>query len=440
MPAPSRNTIILAALASLTIATAAFTWSRNSTPPPPPQPPAPDTPLLHPQHLDWYKGNLHTHTWWSDGDSPPEIAIQWYQSHDYNFLLLTEHNVLMEGEHWFYPYDHDRKKAAELYEKTFPGSFEKRKPDLNFHYRLRTLAELRRRFEQTGRFALLQGEEITDHLGDTPVHLNAFHLAQLVPPQGGSSIREILQHNLQAVQRQRISTGQPMLTFINHPNFGWALKPEDIAPIPEARFFEVYNGHQGTRNHGDPRGARLSTERLWDIVLTERLAKYKLPLLYGIATDDAHMYVDFPKLSNPGRGWVMVLSSSLNAADLAKALESGAFYASSGVTISRISFSDQTLRIEIQAKDGVIYSTRFIGTLKGEEDKPAHVGKLLSEQEGPVASYRMSGLEWYVRAQITSSTPHPNPHREGDREEAWIQPITREFSSPEGLDLRPQLR
>ena len=26
----------------------------------------------------WYKGNTHTHTTYSDGDSPPEVVVDWY--------------------------------------------------------------------------------------------------------------------------------------------------------------------------------------------------------------------------------------------------------------------------------------------------------------------------------------------------------------------------
>ena len=28
--------------------------------------------------LTWYKGNLHTHTYWSDGDEFPEMVLDWY--------------------------------------------------------------------------------------------------------------------------------------------------------------------------------------------------------------------------------------------------------------------------------------------------------------------------------------------------------------------------
>ena len=46
----------------------------------------------------WFKGNLHTHTLWSDGDDYPEMVVDWYKGHGYNFLALSDHNVLQEGQ------------------------------------------------------------------------------------------------------------------------------------------------------------------------------------------------------------------------------------------------------------------------------------------------------------------------------------------------------
>src|SRR5438132_909407 len=40
----------------------------------------------------WWKGNLHTHSLWSDGDDYPEMVVRWYQQHGYNFLALSDHN------------------------------------------------------------------------------------------------------------------------------------------------------------------------------------------------------------------------------------------------------------------------------------------------------------------------------------------------------------
>ena len=40
---------------------------------------------------NWQKGNLHTHSFWSDGDDFPEMIIQWYKDHDYQFIALSVH-------------------------------------------------------------------------------------------------------------------------------------------------------------------------------------------------------------------------------------------------------------------------------------------------------------------------------------------------------------
>ncbi len=48
----------------------------------------------------WWKGNTHTHTLWSDGDGAPDLVTDWYVSQGYDFLVLSDHNVLSEGERW----------------------------------------------------------------------------------------------------------------------------------------------------------------------------------------------------------------------------------------------------------------------------------------------------------------------------------------------------
>ncbi|MDD2711180.1 MAG: PHP domain-containing protein [Verrucomicrobiae bacterium] len=41
----------------------------------------------------WFKGNLHTHTTRSgDGEFSPQEVIEWYKSHGYDFLAITDHN------------------------------------------------------------------------------------------------------------------------------------------------------------------------------------------------------------------------------------------------------------------------------------------------------------------------------------------------------------
>ena len=48
--------------------------------------------------LQWYRGNIHTHSLWSDGDDYPEMIGLWYRDHGYDFLCYTDHNVLPQVE------------------------------------------------------------------------------------------------------------------------------------------------------------------------------------------------------------------------------------------------------------------------------------------------------------------------------------------------------
>ena len=48
----------------------------------------------------WFKGNLHTHSLWSDGDDYPEMIADRYKQAGYHFLAISDHNVLAEGTRW----------------------------------------------------------------------------------------------------------------------------------------------------------------------------------------------------------------------------------------------------------------------------------------------------------------------------------------------------
>jgi len=182
---------------------------------------------------------------------------------------------------------------------------------------------------------------------------------------------------------------------------------------------------------------------MWDIINTWRLAKLDLPIMYGLATDDGHSYhVDEPGVeSQPGRGWVMVLTDSLTPDALITALEAGRFYSSSGVSLTSVRKNDTDLVVEVAAEPNVTYTIDFIGTRKGFDDqsRPAsddasladgltrvysdEVGEVLKTVTGTKASYTFKGDELYVRAVVTSSQLHPNPSEKGDFEQAWVQPF-----------------
>ena len=372
----------------------------------------------------WFRGNTHTHTLWSDGDGPPEMVADWYVRHGYDFLVLSDHNVLSQGDRWF-PVRPKSRLTAERVERlreTYGGEWVAiRERDGQSEMRLKTLPELREHFERPGAFLFIQGEELTDQFEQAPVHLNGVNLAERIPPQGGDSLRAVLQRNIDAVIAQGRRLNRPVLAHINHPNFGWAMTAEDIASVTGERFFEVYNGHSGVRNYGD--ATHPSTERMWDVALQLRLTRLDLGLLLGLATDDSHEYYEWGVgITNPGRGWVMVRAARLTAEAIVNALRAGDFYASSGVSVEDFHSDGKRYEVRVRAEPGLTYTTEFIGTRKGATH-PADIGLVLAATSANPAVYTFKGDELYVRARVTSSRLHPNPYAAGDHETAWLQPV-----------------
>ena len=377
--------------------------------------------------IHWYRGNLHTHSLWSDGNDFPEMICKWYKDRDYHFLGLSDHNVLSSGERWMGAQTVEKragKNGLARYRKVFGNDWiETRVRNANTEVRLKPFNEFRTLFDETERFLMIQAEEITDHFGSLPVHINATNLQDLIKPQGGKSIRETMSNNLQAIQRQQARLGRPIFAHLNHPNFGWAITAEDMAAVVEEKFFEVYNGHPSVNQLGDK--DRPGLEKMWDIANTIRIEKRKLAPLYGIATDDSHNYHGTGGAS-PGRGWVMVAAKRLTPANIVNSLEAGNFYASSGVVIQAFSFNRQegTYSLQIQPVEGATFRTQFIGTRKSRDSKDLkNVGIVLHESKELSPTYKMTGDELYVRVVIHSSEPHANPSLKSQKKQAWLQPV-----------------
>lgn len=337
----------------------------------------------------FFKGNLHTHSWWSDGNTYPEEVARWYRDHGYQFLAITDHNLLQEG-----------RKSKVIGKDTVT---------------LRELNDYRHEFEKPGEFLLLSAEEISDQSEKKPVHLSGFNLPRVVKPTGGTTVTECTASDVRAIRQALEPTGNPEWITVNHPNFGWGLTAEALA-LSGARFFEVFNGHPSVRNYGD--SIHPGTEVLWDQANKWRI-DHGEQLLLGIANDDAHQYDVYETgKANPGRGWNMVRAKELTPPALYRSMLDGDFYASTGIELRDFHCTKKGITIRINGEPGVSYATEFIGWLAGK-DHP----EILKTVAGTRAAYRLTGRELFVRARIVSGTIKQNPFANGDFEMAWIQPV-----------------
>jgi hypothetical protein len=382
----------------------------------------------------WYKGNLHTHSLWSDGDDFPERIATWYRDRGYHFLAITDHNTLQQGEKWVKYLDLYKKgagPATEAYLKAFAGSARTRGERVagSLEVRLTPFTEYRPMLERPGEFLLLPAEEISDKFEKKPIHVNGTNIVEQIKPKGGKSVVEVIRNDLRAVREQGERLGRPVLPHLNHPNFQWGVTAEEMAEVVEERFFEVYNGHPDVHNLGD--ATRPGVERMWDIANALRIATFKSAPMLGLGTDDSHHYhVEGASRAAPGRGWIQVRAEALTAEALIGAMEKGDFYASSGVTLADVRYARGAGRLEVEVapgnEEGERFTTQFVGTLAGADGappRPEDVGVVFATVEGRRASYKLTGRELYVRAVVTSDRAPASPSVKGQKRQAWTQPV-----------------
>lgn len=364
----------------------------------------------------WHKGNLHTHSFWSDGDDFPEMIINWYKNHDYQFIAISDHNTIANEEKWYKlskkDLDH---KVLDKYIDSFGNWVETRSDSSGTAVRLKTYDEYSGKLEDPEKFLIIRSEEVTSSYDKKPIHINVTNIQHKIDPQKGKSVVEIIQKTLDLIYEQRNKLGVPMFAHINHPNFGYGVSTYDIKNLNGERFFEVYNGHPAVNNEGNEDFD--STETMWDLINIHYFKEGK-PLLLGIATDDSHNYHEFSeKMSNTGRGWVMVNSDELSSSSLIDAMEKGKFYASTGVYLKNINRSEKELVVEVEAIGDVNYQILFLG-YKKNSDAVVELKRVQADK----ASYVFQKDDLFVRATVISDEPLDFVTDSNQTKRAWIQP------------------
>lgn len=414
----------------------------------------------------WWRGNLHTHTLWSDGDGFPEMVAEWYRNAGYQFLALSDHNVLSQGQKWKRVKEVDDRAKTNVFDRYFnrfgPHWVETRKGPARetLEVRLKPIEEYSALVEERGRFLMIQAEEIThDAKNKRAIHIGAVNLLEVIKPRDGETVRETIANNLEAVLQSARQTGREVLVHVNHPNYKWGVTAEDLAGVVSERFFEVWNGVEIDNDPGDE--FHPSTDEIWDVANTLRLAGLGVPPLFGIATDDSHDHHGNKSRAQPGRAWVMVRARHLTPESVIRAMHSGDFYASIGVELDEIAFDQPSgkFSLRIRPKGDETFVTRFVGTRQGVnlQGKPRldkegrvvettldyrsangpQIGEVFSEVKGANPAYTLRGDELYVRAIVTSSAAPQVPSAEIPFKKAWTQPVGWHVKTSERSAERP---
>lgn len=294
----------------------------------------------------WLKGSTHVHSEYSgDSDEPVPGVIRWYREHDYDFIVLTDHNhvTVVDGD--------------------------------------------------TGGLIVIPGVELTYNPSSCrprppepggKCRLHASLLGLEVRPRGRiewadrSRRARIVQYQ-RAIDRSREWGG---LVQINHPQAHWGTSAELLAELARrgAPLVEIWN--QQYRRWNDGNHEHPSVEALWDAALTEGVT------LWGVASDDAHHYRDLRRARYPAGGaWVMVRAARDPDAIL-DALAAGRFYASTGVELARAEVDDGALVVEVAPTSLGAHVITFLGD-----------GRVLAEHRRRSARHALDETS-YVRAVV----------------------------------------
>ena len=234
----------------------------------------------------WFRGNIHSHTTVSDGTVSPDKQAEDYRAQGYDFLALTDHNVMP------------------------------------------THAALSRED-----FLMLPGWERDIPYGKT----KCIHLVGLFPentPDDAFIRRE--RGNPETMSMQDLvdeMKGEGQFVVLAHPVWS-RMEPEEIRALQGIDAIEVFNTGTERLCHAG------RAEIHWDMLLREGKR------VLGIACDDTHGKTE---RSDRFAGWVMVNAPRLDRGAILEALRAGNYYSTMGPEIRDVTIEDGMVHVECSA-------------------------------------------------------------------------------------------
>lgn len=239
----------------------------------------------------WLKGNLHTHTTVSDGNFSPEHIINIYQRQNYDFLMISDHEVYS-----------------------------------NYLNSIPTTMTMIPGYEASGKKNHRQQNSI--------YHLLIIAKQQVTSFEHGTRFQKFDDSSIEAVQQfidEMRDKGH--MVILCHPHWS-TLEYDEILKLNGLTGVEVYNGASDVlHNVGN------------SIVCYDALLRNGSQM-YAIASDDNHNGNGLE--DDSFRGWIEVFADSSSVSDITTAIANGNFYSSTGPKIIDVRYDQENVEIEFE--------------------------------------------------------------------------------------------
>ena len=231
----------------------------------------------------WFKGALHVHSTVSDGVLTPEEVTEWYRSHGYHFLALTDHRIASES---------------------------------------RSVAD---------GFIQLSGIEMDGIDPDVGIfHLLGLGFERAPDLSCYAANPDWVETFLDMQETIDLLRDAGAIVSVAHPYWSSEMS-KDLLGRDGYFALEVYNGGCEVVN-----GKGFSSVHWDDLLATGRR-------VWAIAADDSHWQPQDPP--DAGLGWVWVKAPALTRDAILAALAGGYFYASSGPQIYDLQVEGDQVRV-----------------------------------------------------------------------------------------------
>lgn len=244
--------------------------------------------FLQDENAVWLKGNLHSHSNFSDGQLTPEEMKEAYKSHGYDFLAVSDHDIYTDTRHL-----------------------------------------------SDDKFTMIQGFELwgNNYSNDKDIHVHFLWDDKIegIEPNQVLHLRERTGKVCQEFSYEMREKGAYVM--LNHPHWSMLTSPE-VGDVNPYHAVEIINyGTEWLENTGD--GVVFWTEML-----------YRGLKLWGGGGDDNHNgYPLDSQYSDSFGGFTVVKARDRSPKAIIEALKTGSFYTSTGPAIYDFYVEDDEVHV-----------------------------------------------------------------------------------------------